>query len=114
MQKALNLDINNDDFIYYNENQLEYHLNMQNITNVSFLLRQQLLSIAPELIGAAESFSDTVYYIPVSAFGCSPQTICHNESTNDDNSTTHGLGIVPSKINPFWAEVPFLLQLFLH
>ena len=34
------------------------------ITNMSFLLREKLLEIAPEFVAAAEGFSETVYFVP--------------------------------------------------
>ena len=92
------------DYLEYDEEKFEYSLNIQNITNVSFMLREKLLEIAPEFVAAAEGFSETVYFVPVSAFGCSPEVM-------EDGGA---LGIVPEKIKPFWTEVPFLLHLYLH
>lgn len=92
-----------DDYLEYDAEKFEYSLNIQNITNVSFMLREQLLEIAPEFVAAVEGFSETVFFVPVSAFGCSPEVM-----------EGGALGIVPEKIKPFWTEVPFLLHLYLH
>ena len=91
------------DYLEYDAAKFEYSLNIQNITNVSFMLREKLLEIAPEFVSAAEGFSETVYFVPVSAFGGSPEVM-----------EGGALGIVPEKIKPFWTEVPFLLHLYLH
>jgi hypothetical protein len=92
------------DYLEYDPKNFEYFLNIQNITNVSFMLREKLLEIAPEFVAAAEAFSETVYFVPVSAFGGSPQVM-------DGGGA---LGVVPEKLKPFWTEVPFLLHLYLH
>ena len=126
LRESLDLRPRDEDYLGYDDEKMEYSLNLQNITNMSFLLRERLLEISPEFVGAAEGFSETVYFIPVSSFGCSPQKLGgtphdislskdENEvETNEDDSGKQALGIIPNVITPFWAEVPFLLHLYLH
>ena len=77
---------------------------------MSFLLREKLLEIAPEFVAAVEGFSETVYFVPISSFGCSPQKM----QDENNESERQALGIVPNDIKPFWTEVPLLLHLYLH
>lgn len=113
LKDSLGLQPKNDDYLEYKEETLEYALNLQNITNMSFLLREKLLEIAPEFVSAAEGFSDTVYFVPISSFGCSPKKM---ENTDPENASESQqvLGIIPNEMKPFWTEVPFLLHLYLH
>lgn len=104
LQERFGLSLKNEDFISYDSETMEYSINMQNVTDTSFRLRQKLLEIAPELVSAAEEFSTSVYFVPVSAFGCSPAYL--------DGSST--LGIVPAAMRPLWIDVPLLLQFHLH
>ena len=113
LQDKLEMKPGFEDYIYYDENKMEYSLDLQNVTNMSFLLREKLLQIAPEFVGAAEGFSETVYFVPVSSFGRSPLIMEHAGRQNDD-TRKQALGIVPQEIKPFWTEVPFLLHLYLH
>ena len=107
LQQGLGIVPGKDDYLYYDEDKLEYSLNLQNVTNMSFLLREKLLEIAPEFVSAVEGFSETVYFVPVSSFGCSPKVIGGNDGKT-------ALGIIPGEMKPFWTEVPFLLHLYLH
>jgi hypothetical protein len=72
------------------------------IDAVSQKVRAMLWQFSPEMVSAAEAFSDHVYYIPVSATGCSPEI---------DPESKKILGIRPRDIDPIWAEVPLLLTL---
>jgi len=65
-------------------------------------LRDLLEKHLPELVYAAESFSDQVYYIPVSALGRAPTEKSQGQ-----------LFIRPADISPQWVQVPFLLGLSL-
>jgi hypothetical protein len=78
-----------------------YWLNGSLIARVSAVLRALLNRLCPELVAAAESFSSSVYYIPVSATGCAPEVSADGTRR----------GFVPSKINPMWVEIPLLLLL---
>ena len=111
LRESMCLDIAPDGYLKYDGEKMEYALDLQYISNVSFLLREKLMEIAPEFVGAVEAFSETVYFVPVSAFGCSPEVIEGPVSAPGRSKT---LGIVPAKIRSFWTEVPFLLHLYLH
>ncbi len=112
LRKSLGLQPDNQDYLLYDEDKMQYSLNLQNITNMSFLLREKMLEIAPEFVAAAEGFSETVYFVPISSFGCSPQKIENPQQENSSGKPI--LGIIPNEIKPFWTEVPFLLHLYLH
>ncbi|MDZ4821248.1 MAG: hypothetical protein SGJ20_19990 [Planctomycetota bacterium] len=77
-------------------------LDMPVIESVSQKVRSMLWDFSPEMVSAAEGFSDHVYFIPVSATGCSPEI---------DPATGKLLGVRPRDIDPIWAEVPLLLTL---
>lgn len=113
LKDSLGIDPKNEDYLGYDEEKMEYSLNLQNITNTSFLLREKLIEIAPEFVGAAEGFSETVYFVPVSSFGCSPKEM-GSPDQNSNNPRKQMLGIIPDEMKPFWTEVPFLLHLYLH
>ncbi|MBO4304470.1 MAG: hypothetical protein J6A21_07790 [Lentisphaeria bacterium] len=113
LRESLGLQPKNEDFLKYDETKMEYSLDLQNVTNMSFLLREKLLEIAPEFVGAAEGFSETVYFVPVSSFGTSPKPLGNGEQ-NAPSGRKQALGIIPDEMKPFWTEVPFLLHLYLH
>jgi len=113
LRESMNIAIEPDGYLKYDADKLEYALDLQYITNISFQLREKLLDIAPEFVGAVESFSETVYFVPVSAFGSSPRVIDGAGAANTGGRKL-ALGVIPEQIKPFWAEVPFLLHLYLH
>ena len=76
-------------------------LRMDLIEEWSNRVREVLFELSPEIVAAAESFSDHVIYIPVSATGCGPNLA----------PETGALGIRPKDIQPLWAEVPLLYTL---
>ena len=57
-----------------------------------------LQDITPEIVSAAEDFSDEVVFIPVSALGHSPEKY-------PDRS---GLLIKPRDVHPRWVTIPLL------
>ena len=63
-----------------------------------------LLEFVPGLVNTAESFFEQVYFVPVSALGRIPEF----------DESREMIGIKPDHLKPLWAEVPFLLQLYLH
>lgn len=73
-------------------------LDFDRIERVSSKLRRLLLDITPEVVAAAEDFSEEVVYLPVSALGHSPER--QPEQT--------GLFIRPQDIHPRWVTVPLL------
>lgn len=75
-------------------------LDRDRVLDVSFALRELLLKYVPGLVNAAESFFESVTFVPVSNFG----TLAER---NDEGV----IGIVPEKLNPIWVEVPFLTLL---
>ncbi|MEX2121849.1 MAG: hypothetical protein WD847_19870 [Pirellulales bacterium] len=73
-------------------------LDLELIERRSRAVRSLLWDLSPEIVSAAESFADTVVYIPVSAMGRGPEV----------DPGTGALGIRPCDIHPVWAEVPLL------
>lgn len=72
-------------------------LNVPQIRQLSDQFRKVMQKYCPEVVAAADAFSEDVIYIPCSALGCSP--------TKLDNGV---LAINPRDVNPVWAEVPLL------
>ena len=75
-------------------------LHVERLLRVSQKMRVILMKHAPELVAAAEGFSEDVTYIPVSALGRGPE-----------RDADGALGVRPQDINPMWAEVPMLYAL---
>lgn len=68
------------------------------VEEISAIVREMLLEVAPEFVLAAESFCTNVVYIPVSALGGSPEM----------HEGSEALWIRPSRLRPEWVAVPFL------
>ena len=96
-------DLQEAPYLYYDEDNFTYSLEVGQITNISFVLRDLLLEIAPEVVVTSESFFEQVYFLPVSSLGRMPEY----------DRTRDMIGIKPVDLNPIWAEVPMLLQLWL-
>jgi len=77
-------------------------LDLPAVESISNQVREMLWKYSPEMVSAAESFSERVFYVPVSATGCSPEF---------DETTKENKGFRPRDINPEWAEVPLLVAL---
>lgn len=77
-------------------------LDLPVIESISQRVRELLWKFSPEMVSAAESFSKRVFYVPVSATGCSPKF---------DRTTKENKGFRPCDIKPEWAEVPLLVAL---
>jgi len=75
-------------------------LHVEGLLTISQQMREILMKYSPELVAAAEGFSEDVTYIPVSALGRGPE-----------RDVTGALGVRPQDINPMWAEVPMLYAL---
>lgn len=73
-------------------------LDMDRIERVSVKVRRLLMDLTPEVVSIAEDFSEDVVYIPVSAFGHSPEKY-------PDKA---GLLIKPKDIHPRWVTIPLL------
>jgi hypothetical protein len=78
-------------------------LDIDRINAMSRRVREVLFTHSPEIVAAAEAFSDHVTYIPVSAMGQPPE----------EDRDTGALGIRPRDINPQWVEVPLLYAICL-
>ncbi|QDT59862.1 hypothetical protein SV7mr_23740 [Stieleria bergensis] len=76
-------------------------LDLDRVGEASDKVGDLMRDICPEIVAAAEGFSTSLTFIPVSASGCSP--------VQDDQ--TGALGIRPRDMQPFWVEVPLLLAL---
>ena len=68
------------------------------VEQVSAKVRELLSELTPEFVTAAEDACNVVLYIPVSAFGCSPQPMRGKGY----------LGIRPKDVSPRWVTVPLL------
>lgn len=79
-------------------------LDMGLIRKVSDAIRDLLKQVTPELVSAAEDFSEQTWFIPVSATGSTPEFL----GTVDGKDAW---GVRPKNMNPMWCEVPFLLAL---
>jgi hypothetical protein len=77
------------------------HLHTGLVERVSDKVRNLLLQYSPDVVSAAESFTDRVVYVPVSATGVSPKF--------DEERAE--LGIRPVDMQPVWAEVPLVYAL---
>lgn len=73
-------------------------LDLKHVERVSAAVRELLLQVTPEVVAAAEDFSNEVVYLPVSALGLSPR----REDALD------GLYVRPRDVKPSWASVPLL------
>lgn len=79
-------------------------IDLSAVGKVSKAIRELLFRISPELITSAESFSNHVWFIPVSATGRSPET----------DPTTGITGVRPRDVAPVWCDVPLLTVLSQH
>lgn len=85
----------------FSKRQQVYGLNMSAIESVSKKLKRLLSKHCPEVVASSQSISNRVYYIPVSATGCSPVK----------DSKTGDYMVRTDSIKPVWCEVPVLLAL---
>ena len=76
-------------------------VDLGHLEDVSFALRTLLQKTYPEIVLAAENFSDDVTYLPVSALGHSPSELEGME----------GLYVRPMDIKPVWPAVAVLYAL---
>ena len=72
------------------------------IERVSAKVEALLRELTPEFIAAATENFSTVRFIPVSAFGSSPEPIIGFDGK------VQGMGIRPRQINPRWVTVPLI------
>lgn len=76
-------------------------LDLDIVKGVSDALRGVIRKYSPELVSAAEEFTDEVWYVPVSATGCPPER----------DPDTGVLGFRPRSVRPMWEAVPMLTVL---
>lgn len=94
------VNLEDTEFVYYSKREMKYFLNLSTILNVSYMMRDILLKLSPEVVAACETFFSSVYFVPVSALGRMPEYDPERDM----------IGIKPVDLNPVWAEVPMLLQ----
>jgi hypothetical protein len=78
-------------------------LDVDAIARVSAQVRTVLETNAPEIVVAAEGFSERVVYLPVSALGGAP--MAHPKSG--------ALCVRPRDVSPLWVEIPIIYALLL-
>lgn len=74
------------------------------VSRVSDQVRQLLNRFSPELVAAAESFSQNVSFIPVSATGRAPEK----------DAATGIVGVRPRDIDPVWCDIPLAVVIAKH
>lgn len=97
------VDLEEYPFTYYSEREMSYSLNLGNVINVSYMMREYLMRVSPEVVATCESFFSKVYFLPNSALGRMPEY----------DASKNMIVIKPSRLKPVWAEVPMLLLLWL-
>lgn len=83
-----------------NTDDFSSELDWNTVMDVSFKVRELMLSVAPALIAQAEAFFKKVIFVPVSSFGCLAS-----------KAETGNIGIIPAQLNPIWVDVPVALLL---
>ncbi len=76
-------------------------LDSRRIKETSERVGELMAEICPEIVAAAEGFSTSLTFIPVSASGSSPTV----------DPATGALGIRPRDMQPYWVEIPMLMAL---
>jgi len=93
------------------------------LADVSSRLRRLLSRLAPEIVSAAESMTDDVRYVPVTALGCSPEEPEATGGPTDRPSRadwspegprrdTKLFVVRPEKLEPRWVELPFIYLMY--
>lgn len=94
------------DHVVYQSRQGISGLMLDRMTHYSKVIERFLKQHTPEIVTAAHSISEEVFFIPVSALGTSPEVKDTNQSTGKD-----GLFVRSGNIQPKWAELPLLYAL---
>jgi len=79
----------------------------------SAAVRSLLLRVTPEIVAAAESLSDKVVFVGVSALGVAPEKIAPTASEWIEPNRAELPAVRPSTINPRNVALPFLYGLTL-
>lgn len=95
-------DLKDLSFTYFDKSRVVNCLNLGVLKLISYSTRQWLLQRVPEVVTDSEAFFETVFFLPVSALGTSPEY----------DSSTDMIGINPDNINPIWCDVPIYLYLW--
>ena len=95
------VELKNEEPLKYDEANMRYRLDVGCILKISYLLRDLLLKLSPEIISVAEVFAEQVFFIPVSALGQMPEYDKEHDM----------IAVKPDNLAPVWAEVPLLLLL---
>ena len=80
-------------------------VDLDRIESVHQRIRQLMVQLCPDFVATAEGLSDTVWYIPISSLGGSPELVHREEYTF--------YGIQPQNIRPHWVAVPLVYSLCL-
>lgn len=94
------IDLSGLDYSFYSDDDMCWKVNVGNIKLVSFLMRELLLDISPDIVAVTEAFFREVYFIPVSSLGHIPEFDPEHDSVSVRAGT----------LSPIWAEVPVLIQ----
>lgn len=94
------IDLSGLDYSVYDENEMCWKVNMGNITLISYLMREILQDISPDIVAVTESFFKEVYFIPVSSLGHIPELDPEHDA----------ISVRAGSLDPIWAEVPVLVQ----
>lgn len=79
-------------------------IDLKHLYQLSQKIRELLFQLAPDIVAAAEGFSNEVIYLPNSALGCSPEPLLLSDGTE-------ALAVRPCHIRPRLAEIPLLYAL---
>ena len=101
-KEAFSVDLAQQKPWYYSERRMKYYLELGTVFDISFRTRELLLQYSPEIVTTSEAFFSTVYFLPASSLGRMPQY----------DPQKGMIAILPKDLNPIWAEVPMLVQLW--
>lgn len=105
IQDELPLDLSLDQVVYKSRQGIS-GLFLDRMAHYSKVIERFLKQHTPEIVTAAHSLSNNVFFIPVSALGTSPEVKVTNQSSGET-----GLFVRSGKIDPKWAELPLLYAL---
>lgn len=96
----------NNDWVFESGPDGISRLKVSLLRQLSSRFRSMLVNYTPEIVAAAEAFSEDVIWIPVSALGTSPEEI--PDVPPIGNPPRAALGIRPEHIQPQWSDIPLL------
>jgi hypothetical protein len=92
-----------DEEPYATDGHTHLQVDVARIERISDAIREHFRRLCPEFVASADSFSESVRYIPVSALGTSPELIERNGH--------HLYSVRPRNVQPKWVTVPLLYSL---